>query len=146
MTMPPAPTAPSSTPPAAVAPAEVSAIGEEYSFFYEGPIEKRQTKGCIYCISALGMEPPHNCMPGCAICAAGKSKQCTLHQGMHIALDQASVPKAVKGLFDAARSTIEKALEGAPGTSNVRLKVFGQNGLKDAPPRTMTVEVTLLDR
>lgn len=117
----------------------------EFAFHYEGPISQRQTPGCILCIAAAGMQPPHNCMPGCAICAAGRTKVCTSHQGMTVALDEASVAPSMQGVFEAARAVAEKALAGATGASNVRIKMFGQSGIPDAPPRTVNVEVTLLN-
>lgn len=131
--------------PAPVSTAEPKARPIEFSFYYEGPIGKRQTPGCIQCIAVLGMQPPHNCMPGCPVCAAGRTKICTMHQGMKVALDGASVPSSVRPVFEASRSTVEAALAGASDGSDVKLKIHGQVGTQDAPPRTLYVEVTLLN-
>ena len=131
------------SPPAAPTPVSKPG-GSEFGFNYEGPIEARQTPGCNLCIAALGMQPPHNCMPGCAVCAAGRTKVCTSHQGMKVAFDAAGVPKEFKALFDSARTTVETALAGAAPAANVKVRIFGQVGLPDTSPRTMTVEVTLL--
>jgi hypothetical protein len=114
----------------------------EFAFHYEGPIEAKMQPGCIWCIAAAGMAPPHECRPGCSVCEAGKSKTCQGHRGLGAAIEGASVPEEVEPLFDHALQTVGLALAGASG--HCRVKVFGQEGAPDAPPRTLTVEVTLL--
>jgi hypothetical protein len=116
----------------------------EYSFFYEGPLQARQTPGCLHCIAAAGFAPPHACAPGCSICEAAKTKVCGAHRGLTAALAEAVTPKSEDGVFSAVRSTIDAALAGVDGPSKVRVKVVGSVGAQDAPPRTLTVEVTLL--
>jgi hypothetical protein len=63
---------------------------------------------------------------------------------MMVALDAASIPEGAVTMFEATRATMESALQGASPAANVKVKVFGQVGAPDAPPRTLTVEVTLL--
>ncbi len=120
-------------------------MGRNFAFHYEGPIAARQTPGCNTCIAAIGMQPPHVCMPGCAICSAGRTKVCPSHQGVDVALEDATVPDAMEALFESSKTVVKAALVGATGPSNVRIKIFGQSGMVDAPPRTVTVEITLLN-
>jgi hypothetical protein len=116
----------------------------EFGFMYEGPILARQTPGCVLCIAAAGMQPPHACMPGCAICSAGKDKVCPSHRGLEVALEGAQIPHDMGHAFSGVREVVQTFLEGADGSSNTRVKVFGQVGAPDAPPRALTVEITLL--